>query len=150
MYNYPLLKELGKISNPIILKRGFSATINEWISAALYIEKFGNKDIILCERGIRTFNNYTRNTLDLSSIPYLKIKEKIKYKIIVDPSHGTGIKELIFPMSKAAIACGADGIIIEIHDKAEKALCDKEQALNYSEFKELYEILNKMDKFFRV
>jgi 3-deoxy-7-phosphoheptulonate synthase len=143
MYNYTLLKDLGKISNPIILKRGFSASIEEWLASAAYIENNGNKNIILCERGIRTFNNYTRNTLDLSCIPYLKLIQNIKYKIIIDPSHGTGLRELVSPMSKAAITCGADGIIVEIHNNPEKALCDGEQAIRYNEFQKLYNFLRK-------
>ena len=143
MYNYTLLKDLGKISNPIILKRGFSASIEEWLASAAYIKNNGNKNIILCERGIRTFNNYTRNTLDLSCIPYLKLIQNIKYKIIIDPSHGTGLRELVSPMSKAAITCGADGIIVEIHNNPEKALCDGEQAIRYNEFQKLYNFLRK-------
>ena len=139
MYNYPLFSEIGKRKNPIILKRGFSATIDEWLSSAEYIKNSGNKNIVLCERGIRTFNKYTRNTLDLSCVPYLKMKTN--YKVIVDPSHGTGIRELISPMSKASMACGADGIIVEIHNFPERALCDKEQAINYDEFQKLYKEL---------
>lgn len=135
MYNYPLLKEVGKIQNPIILKRGFSASVDEWINSAMYIEENGNKNIILCERGIRTFNKYTRNTLDLAVVPYLK--KYTNYPIIVDPSHGTGLSEFVIPMAKASIACGADGLMIEVHNFPEKALCDKEQALNYKEFQTL-------------
>lgn len=136
MYNYPLLKEVGKTHKTILLKRGMAATIEEWLSAAEYIALEGNNDIILCERGIRTFESYTRNTLDLNCIPI--IKQKTNLKIIVDPSHGTGVRELVKPMSLAAIASGADGIMIEVHPNPEKALSDANQSLNFSEFKSVY------------
>ncbi|HCL50834.1 MAG TPA: 3-deoxy-7-phosphoheptulonate synthase, partial [Clostridiaceae bacterium] len=113
MYNYPLLKEVGKTNKTVILKRGMSATYDEWINASEYIKMGGNEDIILCERGIRTFEPSTRNTLDLSCIPL--IKQKTNLRIIVDPSHGTGIRDIVEPMSMAAIAAGADGLIIETH-----------------------------------
>lgn len=135
MQNYSLLKEIGKTDKPVLLKRGMSATINEWIKAAEYIEMEGNKNIILCERGIRTFEDYTRNTLDLMSVPI--IKSKTKYPIIVDPSHGTGRKELILPATKAAIAIGTNGIMIEIHPEPERALSDGPQSLNFKEFEHL-------------
>ncbi|NMB07833.1 MAG: bifunctional 3-deoxy-7-phosphoheptulonate synthase/chorismate mutase [Tissierellia bacterium] len=135
MYNYSLLKEMGKIDKPILLKRGMSATIEEWIKAAEYIEIGGNNNIIFCERGIRSFDNYTRNMLDLMSVPI--IKEKTNYPIIVDPSHGTGRRELILPATKAALALEADGVMIEVHPNPEEALSDGQQSLNFNEFKEL-------------
>lgn len=142
MQNYSLLKEVGKVDKPVLLKRGMSATIDEWIKASEYIRMEGNKNIILCERGIRTFETYTRNTLDLMSVPILK--DKTEYPIIVDPSHGTGRRELILPACKAAIALGADGVIIEVHPNPDRALSDGEQSLNFEEFKKLIEEINNM------
>lgn len=136
MQNFSLLKEVGKTHKPVMLKRGMSATIKEWIMAAEYIRIEGNEKIILCERGIRTFEDYTRNTLDLMSVPILK--EKTDYPIFVDPSHGTGIRELVFPASKAAKALEADGIIVEIHPNPDKALSDGFQSLDFEGFKDLY------------
>lgn len=135
MYNYALLKELGKVEKPILLKRGMSATIEEWIMAAEYIAAYGNKNIILCERGIRTFETYTRNTLDLAAVPIMK--KETGLPVIVDPSHGTGIVELIGPMSKAALACGADGLMIEVHPNPEVALSDGEQSLTLEEYSKI-------------
>lgn len=135
MYNYSLLKVLGSVGKPILLKRGMSATIEEWVMAAEYIAAYGNKNIILCERGIRTFETYTRNTLDLSAVPIMKSETGLP--VIVDPSHGTGIKELIKPMSKAALACGADGLIIEVHPNPEAALSDGKQSLTLEEYKKI-------------
>lgn len=140
MHNFSLLKEVGKTKKPVMLKRGMSATINEWIMAAEYIRLEGNEDIILCERGIRTFEDYTRNTLDLMSVPILK--EKTDYKIFIDPSHGTGRRELVYPASKAAKALDADGIIVEVHPNPEKALSDGFQSLNFKEFEKLYKDLH--------
>lgn len=137
MFNYSLLKLLGGIDKPVILKRGMSATIMEWIMAAEYIASYGNNNIILCERGIRTFDNYARNTLDLSAVPIMK--KETGLPVIVDPSHGTGIKDLILPMSKASISCGADGLMIEVHNKPEEALCDGEQSLTPDEYKIIYD-----------
>ncbi|MDD6273053.1 MAG: 3-deoxy-7-phosphoheptulonate synthase [bacterium] len=134
MYNYELLKELSKYDKPVILKRAFSATYNEWINASKYIN---NCKVILCERGIRNFDNSTRNTLDIQSIPY--IKNNTNNKIIIDPSHASGLSYMIKPMSLASIVAGADGLIIEVHDKKDEALCDKEQAIT---IEELEEILN--------
>ncbi|WP_426349459.1 3-deoxy-7-phosphoheptulonate synthase [Alloiococcus sp. CFN-8] len=128
MYNYTLLREAGKTSVPIILKRGISATYKEWLSAAEYILKEGNNQIILCERGIRTFENSTRNTLDLNVVPYMK--ENTSFPIIVDPSHGTGIRSFVPPMSKAAIACGADGLLIEVHENPDEAISDSFQTID--------------------
>ena len=136
MQNFSLLKEVGKSNKPVMLKRGMSATIKEWIMAAEYIKVGGNEKIILCERGIRTFEDYTRNTLDLMSVPILK--EISDYPVFVDPSHGTGRKELVLPASKAAKALGADGIIVEMHPEPEKALSDGLQSLNFKEFEDLY------------
>ena len=140
MHNFSLLKELGKTKKPILLKRGLAATIEEFLYAAEYILKEGNQNVILCERGIRTFETFTRNTLDLSAIPL--IKSITELPIIVDPSHGTGVKELITPMSKAAIAAGADGLIIEVHNNPQEALSDKGQSLNFQEFSLLLKEIN--------
>jgi len=139
MQNFSLLREVGKTSKPVMLKRGMSATIDEWIMATEYIRQEGNEKIILCERGIRTFEDYTRNTLDLMSIPILK--EKTDFPIFVDPSHGTGRRELVLPASKAAKALDADGIIVEIHPNPDKALSDGFQSLDFNEFENLYKSL---------
>lgn len=136
MQNFSLLREVGKTNKPIMLKRGMSATINEWIMAAEYIKVEGNENIILCERGIRTFEDYTRNTLDLMAVPI--IKQKTEYPIFVDPSHGTGIRELVYPASKAAKALDADGIIVEVHPNPDKALSDGMQSLDFEGFNRLY------------
>lgn len=127
MYNYELLKELGKTSRPVLLKRALSATISEWLNAAEYIMCAGNKQVILCERGIRTFETQTRNTLDLSAVPILK--KMCSLPVVVDPSHGTGRRDLIRTMSRAAIACGADGLLIEVHECPEQAFSDGEQSI---------------------
>lgn len=148
MQNYSLLKEMGKIDKPVLLKRGMSATIDEWIKASEYIKMEGNNRIIMCERGIRTFENYTRNTLDLMSVPI--IKSKTKYPIVVDPSHGTGRRELILPASKAALALGANGLLIEIHPEPEKALSDGAQSLNFIDFGKLFNEINNMRRALKV
>lgn len=135
MYNYELLKELGQQNLPVMLKRGFSALLDEWLSAAEYLLKGGNQAVMLCERGIRTFETKMRNTLDLASVAYLKQHSKLP--IIVDPSHGTGTPELITPMACAAVAAGADGIMVEVHPRPDQALSDGFQALNFDGFKEL-------------
>ncbi len=127
MQNYSLLKEVGKIGKPVLLKRGMYSTLEEWLNCAEYILAEGNRNVILCERGIRTFETYTRNTLDLSMIP--AVKEISHLPVIVDPSHGTGRLSLIEPMSLAAVAAGTDGLIIEVHYKPEEALSDREQAM---------------------
>lgn len=142
MQNYALLREVGKQNKPVLLKRGMNATYDEWINASEYITSEGNDNIILCERGIRTFDSYTRNTLDLISVPV--IKSKTEYPIIVDPSHGTGRRNLILPASKAALAIGANGLLIEVHPKPEKALSDGYQSLNIEEFKELLKEIGTM------
>lgn len=127
MQNFSLLKEVGKVDRPVLLKRGINSTLKEWLNCAEYVLAEGNSNVILCERGIRTFETYTRNTLDLSIVP--SIKEVSHLPIIVDPSHGTGRLSLIEPMSFAAMAAGADGIIIEVHYNPCEALCDKDQAM---------------------
>jgi 3-deoxy-7-phosphoheptulonate synthase len=133
MQNYPLLKEAGRSGKPILLKRGMSATIKEWLLAAEYILSMGNSNVILCERGIRTYETATRNTLDLSAIPVLK--ELTHLPIIVDPSHAAGKSNLVSPLAWAAVAAGADGLLVEMHPEPEKALCDGEQCLNPETFK---------------
>lgn len=137
MQNFALLKALGKTNKPILLKRGFSNTMEEWLMAAEYILAGGNPNVILCERGIRTFEKYTRNTLDLSVIPI--IKKRSHLPIVIDPSHATGDWELVESMSLAAIAAGADGLIIEVHDNPECAWCDGAQSLKPKRFKEVIE-----------
>ena len=127
MQNFALLKEVGKAGRPVLLKRGMYSTLEEWLNCAEYVLSEGNPDVILCERGIRTFEKYTRNTLDLSAVP--AIKELPHLPIIIDPTHSTGRLSLIGPMSSAAVAAGADGLIIEVHNQPEKALCDADQAL---------------------
>lgn len=137
MQNFSLLKEVGKSSKPVLLKRGMYSTLNEWLNCAEYILSEGNPNVILCERGIRTFETYTRNTLDLSMIP--SVKETSHLPIFVDPSHGTGKLSLIEPMSLAAVAAGADGLIIEVHYNPAEALSDKDQQLN----PEMFHVLMK-------
>ncbi len=132
MQNFSLLKEVGKSNKPVLLKRGMYSTIEEWLNCAEYILNDGNPDVIMCERGIRSFETYTRNTLDLSSVP--SIRELTHLPIITDPSHGTGKVSLIGPMSLASAACGADGLILEAHWKPEEALSDKDQALTPAQF----------------
>jgi 3-deoxy-7-phosphoheptulonate synthase len=138
MYNYELLKELGKYTKPVLLKRGFSATYKEWIMAAKYINS--GKNVILCERGIRSFDNSTRNVLDIQARPY--IHKNTNYSIFVDPSHAAGNAYMIKPMSLASVAAGCDGLIIEVHDKPEESICDKEQAINIEELKNIIEKIN--------
>lgn len=136
MQNYSLLKYAGRASKPVLLKRGLSATLDELLLAAEYIMAEGNHNVVLCERGIRTFADHTRNTLDLSIIP--AVKRLSHLPIIVDPSHGTGHKYLVAPLALAGVAAGADGLIIEVHPRPEQALCDGAQALTPREFTELY------------
>ena len=133
MYNYSLLKELGKVDKPILLKRGLSATIKEFLLSAEYIMLGGNGKVILCERGIRTYENYTRNTMDIAAISFLKNITHLP--IIADPSHATGKRELIGPLSKASISAGADGIIIESHLNPENAWSDGKQTIDISSLK---------------
>ena len=135
MQNYNLLTEVGKISKPVLLKRGISATLEELLLSAEYIMAGGNYDVILCERGIRTFESYTRNTLDISAIPV--IKKLSHLPIIVDPSHGTGRRDKVPPMARATVAAGGDGLLIEVHDDPEKALSDGAQSLYPAQFEQL-------------
>jgi 3-deoxy-7-phosphoheptulonate synthase len=135
MQNFTLLREIGRSKKPVILKRGLAATIEEWIMAAEYILSEGNFQVVLCERGIRTYETSTRNTLDLSAIP--AIKRLSHLPVIADPSHGTGKRFLVTPMSRAAIAAGADGLIIEVHPDPENALSDGPQSLNFGDFEKL-------------
>ena len=139
MQNFELLKEAGKINKPVMLKRGLAATIDEWLNAAEYIMSEGNEDVILCERGIRTFETSTRNTLDISAVPVIKSKSHLP--IIVDPSHASGVRAYISPLSRAAVAAGADGLMIEVHPCPEKALSDGAQSLDPGDFKKLTEEL---------
>jgi 3-deoxy-7-phosphoheptulonate synthase len=142
MQNFSLLQVVGRMKLPVMLKRGLSATIEEWLNAAEYIMNEGNYNIILCERGIRTFETYTRNTMDLSSIP--AVKELSHLPVIADPSHGTGRWKLVTPMSRAAIAAGADGIIVEVHPCPKAALSDGPQSLNFETFSELMDDIRKI------
>jgi 3-deoxy-7-phosphoheptulonate synthase len=135
MQNFDLLKELGKVRRPVLLKRGMSATIEEWLLSAEYILSGGNTDVILCERGIRTFENATRNTLDISAIPV--VKKRSHLPILVDPSHGTGRRDKVIPMARAAIAAGADGLLIEVHNDPDRALSDGAQSLFPEQFDRL-------------
>jgi 3-deoxy-7-phosphoheptulonate synthase len=139
MQNYPLLKALGKVDKPILLKRGMSSTIEEWLLAAEYIVSSGNEKVILCERGIRTFENATRNTIDISAIALVKLLSHLP--VILDPSQGTGFRELVSPMSSAGIAAGADGLIIEVHNQPEEALSDGDQSLFLDQLQKLMPIL---------
>lgn len=140
MQNFELLKELGKTKKPILLKRGLSATIEELLMSAEYIMSEGNENVILCERGIRTFENYTRNTLDLSAIP--AIKKLSHLPVIVDPSHAAGLWWMVEPLAKAAVAVGADGLIIEVHNDPENALCDGNQSIKPKKFDKLMKKLS--------
>nr|WP_320145246.1 3-deoxy-7-phosphoheptulonate synthase [uncultured Anaeromusa sp.] len=135
MQNFALLKALGKAGKPVLLKRGLSATIEEWLCAAEYILEAGNNQVVLCERGIRTFETHTRNTLDLGAVAAVKGLSHLP--VIVDPSHGTGRRELVHPMTLAALAAGADGALIEVHPCPEEALCDGPQSLPPMEYLEL-------------
>lgn len=142
MQNFPLLKEAGLCRKPVLLKRGMMATIEEYLMAAEYILNQGNDQVILCERGIRTFETSTRNTLDLSAVPVLKRLTHLP--VIVDPSHGTGVRWMVPPMAKAAVAVGADGLIMEVHYNPEGALCDGYQSLSLDEFDNLMCDLKKI------
>jgi 3-deoxy-7-phosphoheptulonate synthase len=144
MQNYPLLKALGKCDKPVLLKRGMSSTIEEWLLAAEYIVSSGNERVILCERGIRTFEIATRNTIDISAIPL--IKQLSHLPIILDPSQGTGIRDLVAPMSNAAIAAGADGLIIEVHNQPNEALSDGDQSLYLDQLGDLLPQLSAQAK----
>ena len=139
MQNFELLKEVGGYDKPVLLKRGLSATIKEFLLSAEYIVSRGNRNVMLCERGIRTFETQYRNTLDLAAVPTLK--ELSHLPVIVDPSHATGKWNLVAPMAKAAVAAGADGLLIEVHSNPECALCDGEESLKPHRFKELMDDL---------
>ena len=145
MQNFELLKELGRLKTPILLKRGLSNTIEEWLMSAEYIMAGGNMNVILCERGIRTFETYTRNTLDVSAVPAIKTLSHLP--IIVDPSHATGISKLVKPMAFAATAAGADGLIIEVHNDPEHALCDGPQSLTPEAFDDVVKGVNSIRPF---
>lgn len=144
MQNFSLLSEVGKTKRPVMLKRGLAATIEEWIYAAEYILKEGNDQVVLCERGIRTFETYTRNTVDITAIPALK--ELSHLPILLDPSHGTGRWSLVSPVALAGIAAGADGLMIEVHPQPDLALSDGPQSLNFEHFAELMESLDPVAK----
>jgi 3-deoxy-7-phosphoheptulonate synthase len=135
MQNFSLLKKLGSVKNPILLKRGLSATYQDLLMSAEYILNAGNPNVILCERGIRTYETYSRNTLDLAAVPILH--ELSHLPVIVDPSHGTGIRKMVAPMARAGIAAGADGLMVEIHPNPEKAFSDADQTLNFDQFREM-------------
>ncbi len=145
MQNFSLLKEVGKAQRPVLLKRGMFSTLEEWLNCAEYILSEGNPDVILCERGIRTFENYTRNTLDLSAVP--AIKELTHLPIVIDPTHRTGRLSLIGPMSLAAVPAGADGLLIEVHHNPDEALCDADQALTPDRFDALMRRLRPLRDF---
>jgi 3-deoxy-7-phosphoheptulonate synthase len=142
MQNFALLQAVGSAGRPVLLKRGFSATIEEWLSAAEYIAHRGNLDIVLCERGIRTFETATRNTLDISAVPV--VQQLSHLPVIVDPSHSGGRRDLVLPLTRAAIAVGADGLIIDVHPDPKMALCDGDQALSQSDVRQIAEIVAGM------
>ena len=142
MQNFALLKEVGKARRPVMLKRGMSSTLKELLMSAEYVLSQGNYDVMLCERGIRTFEDYTRNTCDLSAVPALK--EMSHLPVIVDPSHGTGVRSLVTPIAKAAVAVGADGLIVEVHPNPEEAFSDGAQSLLPDQFKEMMDWVRKL------
>ncbi|WP_199752643.1 3-deoxy-7-phosphoheptulonate synthase [Actinoplanes sp. ATCC 53533] len=145
MQNFALLQAVGSAGKPVLLKRGFSATIEEWLSAAEYIAQRGNLNIVLCERGIRTFETATRNTLDISAVP---VAQRLSHlPVIVDPSHSGGRRDLVVPLTRAAIAVGADGLLIDVHPEPKTALCDGDQALPESDIKEIADIVTTMSPF---
>ena len=147
MQNFRLLKEVGRTQKPVMLKRGLAATLDEWLNAAEYILNEGNPNVIFCERGIRTYETYTRNTLDLSAVA--AIKHLSHLPIIVDPSHGTGKWRFIKPMALAAVACGADGLIMEMHPNPAKALSDGPQSLTPENYNDLMDSVTKLAKFMK-
>ena len=142
MQNYRLLERLGKVKNPIILKRGMSSTFQEWLYAAQHIIKAGNENVILCERGIRTFEDFTRNTLDISAVPAMK--SLCDLPIIVDPSHSSGRREMIKSLSWAAVAAGADGLMIETHFDPDSTVCDSKQTIDYEILEDIITPLEKL------
>jgi 3-deoxy-7-phosphoheptulonate synthase len=139
MQNFNLLKELGKVKQPVLLKRGIAATIEELLLSAEYLLSGGNYDVILCERGIRTFETYTRNTMDISAIPI--VKKLSHLPIVADPSHGTGRRDQVLPMARAAVAAGADGLLVEVHHDPDRAVSDAAQTLRFDQFRELMQQL---------
>lgn len=139
MQNFTLIKDLGKVSKPVMLKRGLAATVEEWLMAAEYILAGGNREVMLCERGIRTFENSTRNTLDINAIPV--VHKKSHLPVIVDPSHATGIRDKVVPVARAAVAVGADGIMVEVHNDPAKALSDGPQSLFLEQFTDMMKVL---------
>jgi len=142
MQNFSLLQAAGRLRKPVMLKRGLSATVDEWLMAAEYILNEGNEQVILCERGIRSFDNFTRNTVDIGAVIGLQLQSHLP--IIVDPSHGTGRRQMVIPMGKAALAVGANGVMVDVHDRPKEALCDGPQAILPSEFSEMVATLRKM------
>ena len=135
MQNFPLLRDLGKVTKPIMLKRGLAATVEDLLMSAEYILANGNREVMLCERGIRTFETYTRNTFDLSAIPVIHNRSHLP--VVADPSHATGLRDKVLPMARAAVAAGADAIMVEVHNDPEKALSDGPQALLPEQFEDL-------------
>ena len=144
MQNFSLLKEVGRADKPVLLKRGMHSTLEEWLNCAEYILNEGNAGVILCERGIRTHETYTRNTLDLAAVSAAKGLTHLP--VLTDPSHGTGRVDLIEPMSLASLACGADGIIVEVHRNPEEAMSDRDQALTPSQFREIVVKIRELDR----
>ena len=142
MQNFDLLKEVGRMSRPVLLKRGLSSTYEEWIMSAEYIMSEGNENVILCERGVRTFETYTRNTLDVAAIPCVKRMSHLP--VIIDPSHSGGTSWLVEPLTMAGIAAGADGIIVEVHNDPAHAKCDGQQSITPKQFEGLMEKIGKM------
>ncbi|MCL6445891.1 MAG: 3-deoxy-7-phosphoheptulonate synthase, partial [Alicyclobacillus sp.] len=142
MQNFPLLKAVGKTNKPVLLKRGLSATMEEWLMSAEYVLSEGNPNVILCERGIRTFETYTRNTLDLNAVPVVQHLSHLP--VIVDPSHGVGKWQYVTPMARAAIAAGAHGLIVEIHPNPAEALSDGQQSLNFESFENMVREVRKI------
>ena len=142
MFNYSLLKELGRAGKPVLLKRGFAARMKEWLLAADYVIQGGNADVVLCERGIRTFDTFTRNTLDLGAVAY--VKQNTSFPILVDPSHAAGRRDLVEPLALAAAAVGADGLLLEVHEAPAEALSDAEQTLDFPGFGQLMTRLERV------
>jgi 3-deoxy-7-phosphoheptulonate synthase len=147
MQNYSLLTAVGKAGKPVMLKRGYGATIEEWLMAAEYIISSGQPNVILCERGIRTFETYTRNTLDLTAVPLLHHLTHLP--VVVDPSHATGKRWLVKPMALAAVAAGADGIMVEVHPRPDEAKSDGEQSLTFDQFGDMCQALAKIHEVVR-
>ena len=135
MYNYELLKKLGKVDKPVLLKRGLSATINEWIFASEYISQAGNDKIIFCERGIRSFDSATRNVLDIGGA--VLVQQMTNRPVIADPSHGSGLRDLVYPLAKASLAAGLDGIMVESHFNPQEAMTDSDQCISYDTLGEI-------------